>query len=428
MRTSAPITVAAALVLAASCSSPSNTGQLSSGVCAASCPKTCGADPDCDLSKGEMCCDLGSDGKACLPATQCPRLCDDDQQCDTPKGEACLRVSLASPSSLCVRPVAALRLCGGDSQCDTGKGEVCCTIYKEPVCLPAGSCPRACSASGECDAARNEICCTTLAQKDRTLAGEGLCVDPSKVPCPTPCATSSDCSSAKGEVCCNGLCNTSCTQSCAQSSDCRGQVCCKTRAALSSLLGDGVKPGFARSGCTSSAQCTGKNHKCVGGACTPVCEEVLGCLQTTCVSGCDPNKVCDMLACPAARALAQCIAFKCTSCFASGFGSYECQSCIDAPGSCAVERRACTAYGCKGNDPAPPPVDVSSPDTSDSTVCQTACAKLASCGSVYEDAICSSSAISSCPSAVWSTMQCLQGLSCSELTDPVKIQGCSGKP
>src|SRR5690242_14679581 len=78
------------------CKGKSNTAVVSGGLgfCADTCPKTCGVDNDCDVTRGELCCDHGELGKICQSAASCPRFCSSDQQCQTTESEACVRYSL----------------------------------------------------------------------------------------------------------------------------------------------------------------------------------------------------------------------------------------------------------------------------------------------------------------------------------------------
>ena len=40
---------------------------------------------------GDLCCDHGSQGKICQSAASCPRFCSADNQCQTAMSEACVR-------------------------------------------------------------------------------------------------------------------------------------------------------------------------------------------------------------------------------------------------------------------------------------------------------------------------------------------------
>jgi hypothetical protein len=235
-------------IVAAACSSKSsnNSGggnpQGGPGICADSCLKACGSDSDCNPGEGELCCDYGADGKACMEASKCPRFCASDAKCDTTKGEACLRTTLASQSSVCTEPDPAIKLCSADAQCDTDS--VCCKIYKEPVCLKPKRCPKACSTGSECNSKAKEVCCTTLPTIDPTLGVPGLCVNPDEQPCPTACSASTECDTAKGEICCHGLCSKSCVKECSASSECNAQICCQTAAEKSPWVRGIEKPGY----------------------------------------------------------------------------------------------------------------------------------------------------------------------------------------
>ena len=129
-----------------------------------------------------------------------------------------------------------------EADCETD--EVCCDIYREPVCLKAEKCPQACERSSDCDTASGEVCCTTLKSRDKTLAADGLCIDPQMTTCPSACERSSDCNTKKGQICCNGLCAETCEQGCQASSECDGQVCCRTAAAKSPWVNDLEEPGY----------------------------------------------------------------------------------------------------------------------------------------------------------------------------------------
>ncbi len=240
-RTVFALLLAAALVVSGSgvsgCSggSPSTTSsnELVAGVCADTCLKACSVDGDCDSSTGEVCCDYGDDGNACVPAIECPRFCSADDDCESSDGEACLRTVATTAQRECTAPSNAIVSCSKDSQCDVDAGEKCCTIYDSPMCLAAELCPSSCSENDDCNSAAGEVCCTSFAATDSALKVDGLCVNPDEEPCPTTCNTSSDCNTSEGEVCCNGTCSTTCEKSCNSSDECPGQVCCKTRAVTS---------------------------------------------------------------------------------------------------------------------------------------------------------------------------------------------------
>jgi hypothetical protein len=231
------------------------TNPQTTGICMAACPNLCDDDQDCDLSKGEMCCDFGEHGAICTPAASCPRLCQNDNTCDLAGGEACLRVSLHTTQAICVEPETAVRLCstpGSDAGCEVG--ETCCGNYKEPVCMPTHLCPGGCGADEHCDTSIGDVCCTSMPQIDTTLAVPGLCI--ASTICPRLCGTSSECNTQNGEICCEGVCSTSCAKKCETSSDCLGQVCCKAAAVKSPLFsGLGVigYPVTQTSACAASS-------------------------------------------------------------------------------------------------------------------------------------------------------------------------------
>src|SRR5262252_4993457 len=77
------------------------TSLTSAGICADTCPKVCGVDNDCDVTRGELCCDHGSLGKICQSAASCPRFCTSDQMCQTTQSEACVRFSLDVTTRIC---------------------------------------------------------------------------------------------------------------------------------------------------------------------------------------------------------------------------------------------------------------------------------------------------------------------------------------
>ena len=224
------------------------------GLCLDACPKTCETDNGCDLSSGELCCDYGPYGAACTKATNCPRFCEDDNQCDIAGGEACLRVSLADKRRVCTQPQAALRLCDNHESC-AATGELCCGIYSEALCLPSHLCPAHCESSDQCNGSAGEICCPTLKLLDPRLSASGLCINPQQTACPTGCSQSSECDTTAGEVCCEGVCSMSCARRCDQSSDCIGQVCCKSALVTSPWLAGVPAIGIAGNLGTGQALC-----------------------------------------------------------------------------------------------------------------------------------------------------------------------------
>jgi hypothetical protein len=232
----APILLSAVILVVFACSGGSGTQGLEPGTgrCADKCPKACHGDAECDVSHGELCCDFGGDGKACVAANKCPRFCSSDDKCDTADGEGCLRTTLASPRLVCSAPKDAVKLCTSDAQCDAES--VCCGIYKEPVCLPPDRCPVICTRGDECNSGKGEVCCTTLALVDPTVGASGLCIDPKTQPCPQACTVSADCDTKAGDICCEGTCKKSCDKTCSSSNDCSGQICCLTPAANSPFM------------------------------------------------------------------------------------------------------------------------------------------------------------------------------------------------
>jgi uncharacterized membrane protein YgcG len=233
MRAKALLQIAAVLVLVVvgfvRCSSKKSGTTVTSdlGVCADTCPKICNVDNDCDVTRGELCCDHGNLGKICQSAASCPRFCTSDQQCQTTQSEACVRFSLDVTTRICELPKDGITICSNDQGCKTG--EKCCGIYSEQVCLPVNLCPKTCKTGSDCDTADGEICCTTLNGLDHTITATGLCIDPNVVSCPRLCTQSSMCRTQDGEVCCNGICSKSCaTKTCKTSNDCQAQICCKS--------------------------------------------------------------------------------------------------------------------------------------------------------------------------------------------------------
>src|SRR5215467_14861124 len=103
------------------CSSKNQVGRLpaGTGLCEATCAKSCGSDSDCETSQGELCCDYGQAGKACSQASACPITCTDDSKCDPTKGQACERVDLSLSNNYCTTPSNGIQLCAADSDCNT---------------------------------------------------------------------------------------------------------------------------------------------------------------------------------------------------------------------------------------------------------------------------------------------------------------------
>src|SRR4051812_12065018 len=110
------------LLLGASCSGDSNNAAAvgpdggvvlptDDGLCRPTCTKDCLVDQDCELSAGELCCDLGAAGHTCLKASLCPRFCADDSKCDVSMGQACVRSTLSTPQKVCSQPAKGLLLC-----------------------------------------------------------------------------------------------------------------------------------------------------------------------------------------------------------------------------------------------------------------------------------------------------------------------------
>src|SRR5262245_2480270 len=122
---------ALSVVLWASCSSSNNNGpggnnpdggplNTDTGFCRSTCTKDCVVDQDCEVSQGELCCDLGPAGHTCLKASLCPRFCADDSSCEISMGQACVRSTLSTPQKVCTQPAAALIHSATRSACKTG--------------------------------------------------------------------------------------------------------------------------------------------------------------------------------------------------------------------------------------------------------------------------------------------------------------------
>jgi hypothetical protein len=204
------------------------------GICQATCNKDCTSDQDCDMTSGQMCCDFGEAGKACVAATQCPTMCQDDDRCNTAQGLACVLQDIAAEYKVCAAPGTGVKTCTADDEC--ASGDVCCKNYDQPFCTTPSKCAKACSKSTDCETElRGETCCTTLKAVEPHLAVSGLCINTEYTTCPQPCAQSSDCGGST-PLCCDGMCAAACkTEYCNKSSDCTGQICCKS--ALTRLPG-----------------------------------------------------------------------------------------------------------------------------------------------------------------------------------------------
>ena len=200
--------------------------QAGKGLCQGTCDRDCTSDQDCDMANGQMCCDFGAAGKACIAAPQCPIRCTSDTACDTTAGKACVLVDIAQTDKTCTAPGGAVQLCAVDSECKAGN--ICCALYDRPYCLPPAKCPKACIQSTDCDTVSGEICCTTVRLVEDHVKAAGLCLNPGYATCPKACAQSADCNTTSGEVCCNGMCSKSCPRTCNVSTDCSGQICCKS--------------------------------------------------------------------------------------------------------------------------------------------------------------------------------------------------------
>lgn len=211
---------------------PSATGK---GVCAESCPKSCAADEECDISDGELCCDFGSAfGKACVPARRCPRFCTADADCRGDEGEACCRTLLTSEDKICVEAQECLVLCTSNDDCGEGDDEICCQNLRTPTCVPPVACGGPCTTGADCSEENpEEFCCTSIPEPwDAVYASDAVCVAMDfKENCPTTCQESADCEVAEGEVCCpDGRCRRKCEEECEESVECdmqEGELCCR---------------------------------------------------------------------------------------------------------------------------------------------------------------------------------------------------------
>lgn len=315
------------VVLLCTACTTSNNNVLDRGVCEATCPKPCNEDTDCDTAHGELCCDYGSDGKACSQAMLCPRFCTADTDCDTPNGEGCERATLLSSEKVCEQASKGMRLCSSDTNCNTANGEVCCTVFEEPICLAAGQCPTACNSSVTCSTAVGDVCCKTLASLTAVtvLRVSGLCVAPTTLTCPNACTKSSNCNTAAGELCCNGICSTSCVKECSASSDCPGQICCKTRAVQSVWLSGASVPYIptgplpqtdagTSQGDGGGSQTDGGTTLQDGGGTTPTDASVVNCSTMNLATLSTPCNTCLQTSC--CTQLAACVqAAECAGCF-----------------------------------------------------------------------------------------------------------------
>jgi hypothetical protein len=356
MRSSTWLLLCGSLIVLAACKSKSGVkdggagtaNTLDKGFCADSCPKPCDQDNDCMTSKGELCCDFGGDGKACTAAKECPRQCLTDTKCDTVQGEACVRVTLQSKATVCTEAALGLQLCKKDGDCN-GKGDVCCAAYKEPVCLPANRCPSTCVASKDCDTGNGEVCCAALPMVDKTLKTGGVCVSPSVQPCPTACKQSTDCNTKRGELCCDGFCSDSCEHACSSSSDCSGQLCCKTRAARSLLANGAPRPGYVVAG-NGSGMCSPGMKSTPGSLDDPCPQTGTACAQAGmfAVSTCQADGTWSLM-CACVPGGSSCMGFRCNdgSCLPITTrcnGVTECKSGDDELG-CPM-MMSCTGFRC----------------------------------------------------------------------------------
>jgi hypothetical protein len=198
------------------------------GICAATCPRSCDSDGDCDTEIGDLCCNYGS-SKVCTPAADCPIFCDNEAVCQRSADLTCVVTSLVSGTpSTCAPPGSGLQFCRSDSDC-SGPSQTCCTNYDRPICTDSGQCPASCTNDAQCNALGGEMCCTSVQAVEPNLSAMGLCLNPTVQPCPQPCSRSSDCSDVVGaSLCCNGLCAATCPTTCTQDSDCYQEICCKS--------------------------------------------------------------------------------------------------------------------------------------------------------------------------------------------------------
>jgi hypothetical protein len=334
---------------------PTKKKQSAVGVCADACPDACSTDADCDTDVGDVCCTFGKDAKACVDQYQCPQFCHGDGDCSVSDGQACFRTMLESGKAVCTEPTEALTFCQDDSTCNGG---TCCTLYKEPVCVAKGHCPSGCVDDTQCNAGVGELCCTTLPYVDSSLGVPGVCIQPVFEACPKWCQSSSECNVMGGETCCDGICRTDCVKECKSSSDCSGQLCCKTGAIQSPWFKGGRPPGYRAAGgvgggSSGSASTTSSSGSNTGaGGSTGDC---MSCAQfiTDCVASWAPE--CDRTPiCSASQAiydeLANCVCAECASeCPAAcagqpGGDDFDCSDCqqTSVATSCGGPFRDCS--------------------------------------------------------------------------------------
>ena len=289
------------------------------GICAITCTKDCTDALECDQSKGELCCDLGTAGRTCLPSAECPKQCTIASECET---LTCKPLTLADPQTYCLDPDQGVTICSTDSYCPHG---VCCSIYNQPICLPHSQCPRACSTSADCDPIAGDECCTSVRSVEPNLSVSGLCLNPRYQSCPQACATDKDCTSSSAAVCCSGLCAPNCAQACAGDGDCTDQTCCKS--ALVRLSSQPPKVFTASPTCAGTAfSCSScASYGCACPGCTS--PDPTACLGTAYACGeCGVHSDCRV----------------CPGCTWPGSGSY-----VGFPGSgsCVGSAASCDSLG-----------------------------------------------------------------------------------
>jgi hypothetical protein len=282
------------------------TLQASTGLCQTTCNKDCEGDADCDISAGQLCCDFGSAGKACVSSALCPASCTIDKDCAA--GQACVLPSVSATNKACAKAGSGVQACSADADCanvSTAMPNICCSIYKQDICLPASQCPQECEQSIDCNTINGEFCCTTVRLLGPDLNVPGLCLSSTyNSSCPKTCSNSAECNTATGEICCDGLCSKNCATACERSADCPDQLCCKS--ALTRL--PKATPLFSRGprcagtpeyttcaplvvstscnaipGCTwsaAAATCTGELTPC-GQLSVANCTKVAGCWLTS---------------------------------------------------------------------------------------------------------------------------------------------------
>ncbi|GMV43280.1 MAG: hypothetical protein AMXMBFR64_49960 [Myxococcales bacterium] len=236
--------LAATLLLACESKGGGGVGGYSQGggagtgspICRTECPKGCSTDTDCPLSEGQICCNYGSFGSACIKAKNCPRFCTGDSQCDTAQGEICCRTNPLAPEKVCDEADDCVVSCTSNADC--GEGTICCTAGTDPICTKPNHCPKVCEKAQDCASGNGEVCCFTRRDHEiatwgsSALAAGGVCTNLEETPCPVACTSSQQCPQ-KTPICCpTGFCDESCDQPCTTNNDCnlsKGEFCCESQ-------------------------------------------------------------------------------------------------------------------------------------------------------------------------------------------------------